>query len=163
MKKFFKLFASTALACAMVLLPATACGDNSESSKEPPKTEQTLNEKPTLKNGEILVTVYVKDQNNAPVKGVQLQCCKAVCLSATTDDEGKAYFAAESEGWHVNIIENALTPEEGDLRLPAGYSHDGSTPSYYDITESANTFTFYLTKNLIFNSPHRRSIYEKKI
>ena len=147
MKKLFKLLAGATLAFTMFLLPATACGDNGNNgNNNHTNTEQTLNQKPELKDGEILVTVYVKDQNGDAVKGVQLQCCKELCLSATTDDEGKAYFAAESEGWHVNILENALTPEEGDLRLPNGYTYDGSTPAYYDITATANTFTFYLTK-----------------
>lgn len=148
MKKFFSLLASVLLAFTMILLPA-ACGekDNDDSGNTPPAAE--LNQAPELQDGQVLFTIYAKDQNGDAVKGVKLQACKddGNCLmrTPTTDDEGKAYFAVTpSEGYKVKIFVNALT---NALVIPEGYTYADTEPEKYPMTATtATTITFTLTK-----------------
>ena len=141
MKKFFSLLASVLLAFTMILLPA-ACGekDNDDGGNTPPAAE--LNQAPELQDGQVLFTIYAKDQNGDAVKGVKLQACTDTgCLNpVTTDDEGKAYYAANpSDGYEVKIFEFNGIPE--------GYTYADTEPEKYPMTATtATTITFTLTK-----------------
>lgn len=149
-KKLIPIIAGAlAVIIALVVVLVVVLKDDEPSTQPPTPPAAELNQAPELQDGQVLFTIYAKDQNGDAVKGVKLQACKddGNCLMSTptTDDEGKAYFAVTpSEGYKVKIFVNALT---NALVIPEGYTYADTEPEKYPMTATtATTITFTLTK-----------------
>lgn len=115
----------SAILALLMVIGLCACGG--EETPAPEETEAIAQEPTTVaeqteavEDGKVTYTIYVQDENGAPLAGVMVQICKDACLPGMTDAEGKATFTVDEDDYKVSF-----------LSLPTGYTYTTEATEFY--------------------------------